>query len=401
MPDDLPPPPDLPETPQPPEEEPNEEAASDIFLELMRQAAEKRTRLPQAIRQPLPSTDEESDEIEDTTLEIDASVNIGERGELPEFLQRAKQIDEVQVDQPEESPLDEERVPFDPKQYRAERRLQNRQRRRENRIGATSALLRTLIMVGFTAAIVGTVFTWFTDPSQLNAQVIAEISNPTPVATQAPTLYPTPNFLRRIGIVAGHQGPENDPGAVCPDGLTESEITFSVAEKIVQRLRDAGYSVDLLDEFDPRLQSYEASALVSVHANTCQRFDRIVSGYMVARAAVRQQGGVDDELAECIALRYEAATKLVRNYNLTEDMTDYHTFREIHPFTPAAIIELGFMLADRELLLEQQDLIADAIINGIECYLNQEVVWDFALTDTPTPTITPLPSPTPEPTSET
>ena len=254
MPDDLPPPPDLPETPQPPDEEPNEEAASDIFLELMRQAAEKRTRLPQAIRQPLPSTDEESDEIEDATGEVNTSANIGERGELPEFLQRAKQIDEVQVDQPEESPLDEESVPFDPKQYRAERRQQNRQRRRENRIGATSALLRTLIMVGFTAAIVGTVFTWFTDPSQLNAQVIAEISNPTPVATQAPTLYPTPNFLRRIGIVAGHHGPENDPGAVCPDGLTESEITFSVAQKIVQRLRDAGYSVDLLDEFDPRLQ---------------------------------------------------------------------------------------------------------------------------------------------------
>ena len=148
-------------------------------------------------------------------------------------------------------------------------------------------------------------------------------------------------------------------------------------------------------------KGYEASSLVSVHANTCQRFDRVVSGYMVARAAVRQQGGEDDELAECIALRYEAATKLVRNYNLTEDMTDYHTFREIHPFTPAAIIELGFMLADRALLLEQQDQIADAIVSGIECYLNQEVVWDFALTDTPTPTITPLPSPTPEPTSET
>jgi hypothetical protein len=50
-------------------------------------------------------------------------------------------------------------------------------------------------------------------------------------------------------------------------------------------------------------------------------------------------------------------------------MTDYHTFREIHPLTPATIIELGFMLADRPVLTGKQTEMAQGITNGILCFL--------------------------------
>src|SRR5690606_6917290 len=97
-----------------------------------------------------------------------------------------------------------------------------------------------------------------------------------------------------------------------------------------------------------------------------------VSGYLVARAAARPAGGLDDVLAECIARDYNRATLLERRFSLTLDMTDYHTFREIHPLTPAAILELGFLKDDRDMLENQQDRLAQGIVNGIVCFLNGE-----------------------------
>jgi N-acetylmuramoyl-L-alanine amidase len=50
-------------------------------------------------------------------------------------------------------------------------------------------------------------------------------------------------------------------------------------------------------------------------------------------------------------------------------MTNYHAFREIGVRTPAAIIEMGFLKADRELLTEQPQQAADGIVDGILCFL--------------------------------
>jgi N-acetylmuramoyl-L-alanine amidase len=178
-----------------------------------------------------------------------------------------------------------------------------------------------------------------------------------------------------------------DPGAVCPDGLTEAEINFEVAQRVVVNLRGRGYSVDLLDEFDPRLDDYQAAALVSIHTNTCQNFGEVVSGYLIAAAAARVAAGRDDTiLVDCVAQYYAAAVGLQRREGVTIDMTDYHTFREIHPLTPAAIIELGFMLADRPTLTEKHEEMAQGITNGILCFLepSQPPPTQPALTGTPT-----------------
>ncbi len=286
------------------------------------------------------------------------------------------------------SKLEEQRV----------RRLHRRQQRQQKRrVGMLGGFLQTSFAVLVAAVLASTVFTWFTDPDFFTDRVVTglQVADSTSVAAVAPLLPTTnnvtPNWAQRIGIVSGHRGPENDPGAVCDDGLTENEINFGVAQLVVRNLRERGYSVDLLDEFDPRLQSYQAASLVSIHSNDCSDYGEFVSGYLVARAAARPAGGLDDILAECIAREYEAVG-IERRYSLTIDMTDYHTFREISSLTPAAIIELGFMRGDRDLLVNQQGLIANSITEGIVCYLRGE---NPITTGTEMPTFTPEPSVTP------
>jgi N-acetylmuramoyl-L-alanine amidase len=147
------------------------------------------------------------------------------------------------------------------------------------------------------------------------------------------------------------------------------DINFNVATLIVQNLRARGYRAELLDEFDPRLDEYQAAALVSIHANDCRDYGELVSGFLVSKAAARPEGGEDTRLAECIGQQYAAITGLERRPGVTADMTDYHSFREISIVTPAAIIELGFMLGDRQLLTERPDLLAQGVTEGIICYL--------------------------------
>ena len=50
-------------------------------------------------------------------------------------------------------------------------------------------------------------------------------------------------------------------------------------------------------------------------------------------------------------------------------MSRYHAFREIAAETPAAIIEIGFLKADRGLLTKQPERAAAGIVSGIDCFL--------------------------------
>jgi N-acetylmuramoyl-L-alanine amidase len=275
----------------------------------------------------------------------------------------------AESEQRRQAALEEERI----------RRIKKRRiKRRQRTVGTIGGVFRTWIVVLIAAGLVATIVAWWTPTQFLSDNVQRELGGnlggPTalPAATLPPTPVVTPNWLRRIGIVSGHRGPQipPDPGAVCPDGLTEAEINFAVAQGVVAELRARGYQADLLDEFDPRLESYQAAALVSIHANTCRNFGELVSGFIVARAAARLTNGPDDVLVDCLARYYFSATQLARSDRPpTRDMTDYHSFREIHPLTPAAIIELGFMLADRPVLTGKQPEMAQGIVNGILCFL--------------------------------
>ena len=266
---------------------------------------------------------------------------------------------------PETAPED-----FSPTLHKpAVRRVRRRPKRAVVAVNLIGGLVRTFIIVLVAAGLMAAIFTWWT-PNEFmsdSARQSLSIAVATDAVTRVPTALPTPNWAQRIGIVSGHRG--NDSGAVCHDGLTEASINLAVAEQVVQNLRGSGYTVDLLDEFDPRLTNYQAAALVSIHSNTCQDFGEPVSGYIIAASAGRISSRNDDErLVECIAGTYSEETQLDRRMETTVDMTDYHTFREIHPLTPAAIIELGFMLGDREMLTDHQDVLAKGISDGVLCY---------------------------------
>lgn len=54
-------------------------------------------------------------------------------------------------------------------------------------------------------------------------------------------------------------------------------------------------------------------------------------------------------------------------------MLHYHAFRKVAIDTPAAIIELGFMLEDRYLLERRPKQLAQGITAGIMCFLETEI----------------------------
>ncbi len=382
-------------------------APSTIFVELMRQAAAKRAAPPPP---PPAAPAPEAQDVAETpapepapTLDEPPTAPLAPAPTRPENLPRPRRqrlrlepeplqppaslmpASDAEADAlppaPPAAPIEDERL----RVQRVQRIQRRREKAQRKRAGVIGGFLRTTLILLLAGGLTSTIFTWFTSPDFLDRRVVSGlvVAESTLVTTAQPTLLPTPNYLKKIGVVSGHRGPQNDPGAVCPDGLTEASINFEVATRVVRSLRAQGYSVDLLDEFDERLNNYQAAALVSIHANTCRDFGERVSGFLVAKAAVRPQGGVDDLLAECIALKYSNIIGLERRFNLTVDMTDYHTFREIHPLTPAAIIELGFMKDDREILVNRQDDMAQAITEGVLCFLSPDPSNPNALFATP------------------
>jgi N-acetylmuramoyl-L-alanine amidase len=290
-----------------------------------------------------------------------------------EMMRQAATRQESPAPQPDVPALEEEVVPAPGPRSEGVKRSRRRKEQRGRRVtGILGGIIRSFIVVFAAAGLTATIFTWWTPSKFITSNVRDELSvaMATSAATLIPTALPTPNWARRIGVVSGHRGPQNDPGAVCPDGLTEASINENVATMVVQSLRGRGYTVDLLDEFDPRLDNYQAAALLSIHSNTCQDFGELVSGFLISSAAARiSLRGVDDLLVDCVARSYGLASGLERRQGVTVDMTNYHTFREIHPQTPAAIIELGFMLADRQILTDRTDLLANSITDGLICFL--------------------------------
>jgi N-acetylmuramoyl-L-alanine amidase len=199
-----------------------------------------------------------------------------------------------------------------------------------------------------------------------------------PPKTQ-PQLAPTVSISHRVlptrdpyrplvGIVAGHKG--NDSGAVCPDGLTEAEVNYRVALEAVDLLERRGVQGVLLDEFDERLQEFQAEALVSIHADSCMYPG--LTGFKVARITDSAIPEAEDQLVACLNQEYGSYTGLAQNpATITDNMTNYHAFREIHRQTPGAIIEIGFLLDDRAILEQKPKIVARGIAAGILCFLGK------------------------------
>ncbi len=247
---------------------------------------------------------------------------------------------------------------------------------------APSPLFRALRHIGLVvlvAAASATVFTMWSPSSLLSSGASRAISlalatriasNSTPVP---PTATPAP--LPLIGIVAGHSGPQNDPGAVCPDGLTEASINLDVANRTKAILEQAGFRVDLLTEFDDRLVGYRAVAMVSIHSDSCAYINDVATGFKVARALYDKSPEQSDRLVACFTDRYAKRTEMnFHRGSITIDMTSYHGFDELAVETPAAIVEVGFLNLDRDMLINHPDLVAQGVAEGILCFARNEPV---------------------------
>ena len=241
-------------------------------------------------------------------------------------------------------------------------------------------LLGVLVVLAIISARQNGLITWPSLPA---------LSTATGTASRKPTRYPTtssPSATLRptaklgpstptatsngkhVGILAGHSGPQRDPGAMCPDGLREADINLTVAEKVVAGLQGQGYDVDLLEEYDDRLDGYAADAFLSIHSDACDVPE--ASGFKVAHVSNSAIPEIEDILVDCLYRHYEQFTGLSRHDDsITPDMHGYYAFLKIDPLTPGAIIELGFMAADQDVLVHRQDVLASGIISGLLCFL--------------------------------
>ena len=234
--------------------------------------------------------------------------------------------------------------------------------------------LPILIFLLLSVSGMGAVYWFFSPAESSGAEALAleslEGSLSAPIFKSVPERPVLQRFAQspgplRLGIISGHKG--SDSGSVCDDGLTEAEVNLNIADRVVSAMRARGIRTELLDEFDPRLDGYSATALISVHADSCSYINELATGFKIAGSSFTDSS----KLSICIEQAYGEATALPYHENtITPHMTDYHAFRKIAPGTPAIIVETGFVNKDRELLTTNADLPVAGLVKGILCFLD-------------------------------
>jgi N-acetylmuramoyl-L-alanine amidase len=251
------------------------------------------------------------------------------------------------------------------------------------------SIIQTILLVALLSASVFTMWTpnnLFSNQALDNMLVVMQ-SNATPTATMVLTTA-TPSPKPRIGLVSGHWG--NDSGAVCDDGVTEKDVNLRIATLVKQYLTEAGYTVDLLQEFDNRLNQYEGLAVISIHNDSCKFIDNDKTGFKVAAASSDIHPEKVNRLLTCMVQRYASITGMRYHPNtITEDMTSYHAFREINSNTPAAIIETGFLNLDKQILTQKPDVVAKGVTAGLICYAQNESISTQTAPTAPPPQAAP------------
>ncbi len=180
----------------------------------------------------------------------------------------------------------------------------------------------------------------------------------------------------QVAIISGHAG--FDSGAVCLDAddnpvLTEADLNAQIAMKVVEQMRRENVETLLLDEYDDRLDGLQTDLLLSLHIDSCIP----ASGYKAAYSEKSVIPEEDQRLVSCIDSHYPQATGITYHADtLTHDMFGYHAFNQIQPKIPAAILEMGFLGGDQQLLVNQQDRIVQGIVESLLCFLNDEVADD-------------------------
>jgi len=189
----------------------------------------------------------------------------------------------------------------------------------------------------------------------------------------------------RVGLQAGHWKNGELPdelenlrlyggGATSPGGTPEWEVVLAIAEEAKKILEPKGIVVDILPATIP--QNYWADAFVSIHADGND--DASVSGFKVA-GPWRDFSGKSEELVQLLEEEYDKATNMRIDTNITNNMRGYYGFawwryeHSVHPMTPSAIIESGFLTntQDARFLILQPEVPARAIAAAILKFLDK------------------------------
>ena len=189
---------------------------------------------------------------------------------------------------------------------------------------------------------------------------------------------------KRVGLQVGHWGSDQMPdeqerlrasgGGAAGGGYSEVQINYDLAMRTAKLLRDRGVEVDVLAATVPI--DYQADAFIAIHGDGDVR--GALRGYKIARSPLSHLPEWDDALVAWLYAEYGKATGLQRDdEHITPRMRFYYAFNNrryyhaIHPSTPAAIVETGFVTsaADRALLVGEPDRVAGGLAAGILGFL--------------------------------
>ncbi|MDO9547184.1 MAG: N-acetylmuramoyl-L-alanine amidase [Pelolinea sp.] len=219
-----------------------------------------------------------------------------------------------------------------------------------------------------TAVIVATLFTLWNPRKIFGTPNIYDLFQSEAAIETAVSGLEVDDGAIQIGILAGHW--ENSTGEVCADGTIEADINFNIANRVKVDLEGRKFQVDLFPEFDLDLLNYDADALVAIYSGSCLQNPLPPSGFKIGTSLTAENPDMVNELAVCLAENYQESTRLLFTYEvINPDHPSYHIFRDIHPNTPAVLIEIGMLSTDRDLIENRPTSIVEGITAGIECFL--------------------------------
>jgi hypothetical protein len=159
-------------------------------------------------------------------------------------------------------------------------------------------------------------------------------------------------------------------------GVTETEVNMTIAELTAEILKEKGITVELLPATIP--EHYWADVFVAIHADGHE--DQYKTGFK-ASSPRRDYSGKSGNLLKSIRTSYADATGFMWDEEtITRNMRGYYAFawwrydHAVHPMTTSVILETGFLTSpgDREIIVDQPQLSAEGLANGILAYLTTE-----------------------------
>lgn len=207
---------------------------------------------------------------------------------------------------------------------------------------------------------------------------------PRPSATRTPSAAPSPiPFSRglKVAIQIGHYKIKEVPPELSSiskqwgtygGGRNEVDVAMDIGTRLKPLLEAQGLNVELLPTTVPG--NYTADAFLSLHADGAG--DKTRRGFKVTTRYNSPIPPQDAMLTEMLTEAYSAATGLPQDYRVNSNMREYYAFAphrttyRISNYTPAAIIEMGYMTnAEDRALLFSGDKIASGLAVGMVRFL--------------------------------